>query len=224
MPVDGAVEVRGSGFEIQIRSVKEQAVPVSDVNSEALTNRERFTFAHEISHTFFYDAQFRPIPSKPRKQLLEALCNMGAACLLLPQFLVEKQLGRGRTVNAIETVLNLAGAAQVSTTVAIKRLDEFDHLKEGDYALIAFEPSSEGALQITGLCLSGKFTALPRPALHAEAPAWVQRFAPSVFSGEEGVVRVAYDHKWDCVSRMVPNPLRPRQLLAEIRLDLNAAQ
>ena len=78
MPVDGVVEVKGSGFEIQIRSDKDQAVPVSDVDSAALTTRERFTFAHEISHTFFYDAEFRPIRPKPSKQLLEALCNLGA--------------------------------------------------------------------------------------------------------------------------------------------------
>jgi hypothetical protein len=222
MPVDGALEVNPSGFEIQIRANKEQTVPVSEVDSSMLSVRQRFSFAHEISHTFFYNSELRLSRPQPRKALLEALCNYGAACILMPEFLVERHIGVGGRLTSVEMALNLAEVARVSPTVAVRRLDEFEFLKAEDYALIALEPNLEGALLTTSICLSGVFLAFSRPKLHVEPPVWVKDVAPGAFAGIRSVCRVSRDHQWVYVSRAVSNPKRPSQLLVEIRLDLKS--
>jgi hypothetical protein len=222
MPIDGALEVLQTGFEIQIRSSKDQSVAVADVDTSALTVRERFTFAHEISHTFFYDSELQSSRSQPRKQLLESLCNQGAGCLLMPEFLVKNEMGTGGRLTSIEMALNIAAVARVSPTVAVRRLDEFESLKAEDYALIVLEPNAESGLLTTGICLSGVFSTHSRPELYSPPPSWVRRLAPGAFAGSHGVSRVPHDRQWDYISRAVPNPKRPSQLLVEIRMDHNA--
>src|SRR5205809_3791406 len=52
MPCDGAIEVKQDGFVVHMKAAKEQIVPAETVASSKLSPRQRFTFAHEISHTF----------------------------------------------------------------------------------------------------------------------------------------------------------------------------
>jgi hypothetical protein len=221
MSCDGAIQRTNTGFEVQIRSDKDQAVLPSDVDASKMTPRERFTLAHEISHTFFYDAQFRPVQPQPSKQLLEGLCNYGAQCLLLPEFLIEREIGQGSRFDSIEMALDLADLARVSPEVVLRRVDECQHLKDGDYALVMLDKKEDGAMITVAVCLNGVFAALTKPKLHAEPPAWLIKLAPALASPKKGACRVPRDAQWDYVSRVVPNSRRREQVFVELTLDLN---
>jgi hypothetical protein len=73
---DGYVEPIGATFADGFRLV---------VNDTTPSVRQRFTVAHEICHTFFYEIvpelKFKPHPTDSFE---EALCNHGAAALLMP--------------------------------------------------------------------------------------------------------------------------------------------
>ena len=57
------------------------------VNKKHPQTRVRFTIAHEICHTFFYEIvpelKFVSHPTDPAE---ERLCNAGAAALLMPNY------------------------------------------------------------------------------------------------------------------------------------------
>jgi IrrE N-terminal-like domain len=223
MPVDGALKVVANGFEVQMRSNRERSVPISELDPSALGLRERFSLSHEISHCFFYDAERRRVRPHPSKPFLEALCNHGAACLLMPEALVKREIGgRIHPLRSLETALNLAEIAQVSVTVAVRRLDRLPDLKISDYALILLDRNAEGAWVTSAAFQSGSLLGWKQPALHQGPPQWLKKLAPGAFDAAGKVHRVPRDHKWDYVSRVVPNPKRPAQLLVEIRLEQSA--
>jgi len=73
---DGYIEPIGASFTDGFRLVVNDAAPLV---------RQRFTMAHEICHTFFY--QIVPeikFSRHPTDSFEEALCNHGAAALLMP--------------------------------------------------------------------------------------------------------------------------------------------
>lgn len=94
--VPGCLEVKDDGFNIYVNSDKEQSSVYSawarDARQEIrLPGRMRFTIAHEIAHTLFYDTKSMPPrdlfePEDAEKaQALESLCNAAAAEFLLPE-------------------------------------------------------------------------------------------------------------------------------------------
>jgi Zn-dependent peptidase ImmA (M78 family) len=80
---DGTLEPIGPAFSDGFRMRLKKNVP--DV-------RARFTMAHEICHTFFYELvpemKFRPHTADDEE---ERLCNLGAAALLIPAASLRKQ-------------------------------------------------------------------------------------------------------------------------------------
>jgi hypothetical protein len=224
MPCDGAIEVAGDGFVVHMKSAKEQLVPTSAVDSIALSARQRFTLAHEISHTFFYDASRKPSKPHPDPQLLESLCNYGAARLLLPDDLVEREIGTGRRFGSIEMARDIASTAQVSMEVLLQRLDELERLKETDYALLLFKRQDDGSIVTIGACLNGIFGGLPRPALYAAPPKWVERIAPDISRPSGAVQRNPHSGGWEFVTRCVASRQFPGQVIVESRLAMSAAK
>jgi hypothetical protein len=73
---DGVLEPLGSTFEEGFRVLLSRKAPAG---------RTRFTIAHEVCHTFFYEfvpeMKFQPHDSDETE---ERLCNIGAAALLIP--------------------------------------------------------------------------------------------------------------------------------------------
>ncbi len=68
---------------------------VLGINRTLVGSRRRFTLAHELAHTFFFDLTCSPPVYKgedsPREQrVVERLCNEGANALLLPDRLLTK--------------------------------------------------------------------------------------------------------------------------------------
>jgi hypothetical protein len=222
MPCAGAIEVVPGGFAVHLQAAKEQVVPTSAVDSTAMPPRQRFTLAHEICHTFFYDSSRKPVKPHPRPRLLEGLCNYGAQRLLLPDYLVEREIGVGRRFDSIEMAWDLVGAARVSIEVLLHRLNGLDQLKETDYALLTLRNRDDGGIVTTGFCLSGVFTRLQKPTLYAAPPKWVRRIAPELDSPTGTVHRSPHSDGWEFISRCVANKQSPGQVLVESRLDVIA--
>jgi hypothetical protein len=112
LPCDGIIEPKGcaytDGFSMRLR--RGQAEP-----------RLRFTKAHEICHTFFYElvpeVKFRPHTTDPCE---ERLCNVGAEELLMPLSLVKAEAAK-RPVS-IESLESLATRFDVSPAAMLLRL------------------------------------------------------------------------------------------------------
>ena len=109
---DGYIEPIGEEFAQGFRLV---------LNGNGPSTRQRFTIAHEICHTFFYelvpDLKFRPHQTDACE---EALCNQGAAALLMPGEDVVAQ-AKPRDVS-LATLEDLARRYEVSLETAFLRL------------------------------------------------------------------------------------------------------
>jgi hypothetical protein len=112
LPCDGYIEPRGSDFADGFRIVLKKGVPET---------RMCFTVAHEICHTFFYESvpEIKFSPHEVDEQE-EALCNYGAACLLMP---AEEVISRAKNLpRGISSLVEIANTYGVSLDTAVLRL------------------------------------------------------------------------------------------------------
>jgi len=109
---DGYIEPVGASFAEGFRLV---------LNENASPVRQRFTVAHEICHTFFYELvpelKFAPHATDDSE---EALCNHGAAALLMPAQDISAQAS-GKDVS-LATLEELAERYEVSIEAVFLRL------------------------------------------------------------------------------------------------------
>jgi hypothetical protein len=93
--------------------------------------RLRFTQAHEVAHTFFYDLKKTPpqrllhlSPGTKSYRKLEDICNAFAGALLLPEDLVRQFIGKSeeRGLSKWDTLAELSAKFEVSTQAAARRL------------------------------------------------------------------------------------------------------
>lgn len=101
--VDGAMCINRNGFSIYVRCEVGQADDLNEAflsdGSGALLpgkirNRARFTIAHEIAHTFFYDLRETPpclkvdVERPSSHMSLERTCDLAASVLLVPESVI----------------------------------------------------------------------------------------------------------------------------------------
>ena len=114
---EAVICVDGDGFRIRLQS------NFSGIAGMRL--RQRFSFAHEIAHTFFYefrDGQMQPIPKAPKGDKLESACHEAAAMILVPDRLLTKELRARRSGIDSPFIVQLAAAFDVSLEVMLRRL------------------------------------------------------------------------------------------------------
>jgi hypothetical protein len=91
------------------------------VNSRCTLGRYRFTVAHELCHTFFYELvpelKFQAHNIDPHE---ERICNLGAAELLMPSPDIKKR-SHGLNVS-LDSLAYLASASEVSIEAMLLRL------------------------------------------------------------------------------------------------------
>jgi hypothetical protein len=109
---DGAIEPLGDRYENGFRLVLKRDCP---------STRTRFTIAHELCHTFFYEmvpeVKFRDHETDPSE---ERLCNIGAAELLMPSRRLKRQAkGLDKSLDSLEI---LAAGFNVSLEAMLLRL------------------------------------------------------------------------------------------------------
>src|SRR5437016_14630956 len=85
---EGVLTPVPGGFKIYLQS---------NFAQQGNKRRSRFTLAHELVHSFFYDLNGgvpKPLKGSPRGERLETLCHIGASQILLPDALLKQQLKR----------------------------------------------------------------------------------------------------------------------------------
>src|SRR5579864_709841 len=84
----GGIAPLMDGFEIFLRNRERLELDLNEPDGlDRLNKRQRFTFAHELAHTFFFDLNAQPptkIKGVPRWDVLEQACDRGAAIILVP--------------------------------------------------------------------------------------------------------------------------------------------
>ncbi len=94
------------------------------VKSRTLDRRSRFTYAHELGHTLFYDlTQSPPTRRAPLcYKLEEQLCNIAASLFLMPDILINTIFQTPRSCS-YEFLCNLANEYEVSLQAITYRLE-----------------------------------------------------------------------------------------------------
>lgn len=140
---EGVLKVVDDGFEVFLQD--------NFGDQRGAATRQRFTLAHELIHTFYYDRSTRPprpLQGTPEDGKLELLCNAGAGQLLVPTFLLKKQAGE-RIISHASEILELAYKFNVSPEVIVRRLHDFPAILESSFAvaLIDFSDAAKPIIQ-----------------------------------------------------------------------------
>jgi hypothetical protein len=136
---DGGLAVRKDGFVIYVQCDIGRSASLTGQFAEdgtgstlpaTIARRARFTIAHEIAHTFFYDIS--QMPPRPKTQIddgasatrLELACNQIAGLILMPETVIQRHFAKFDFVRPDELRM-LTNAAMVSAQAVIHR---FKHL------------------------------------------------------------------------------------------------
>lgn len=88
--------------------------------------RQRFSLAHELGHTLFYENENGDIKSRkdsPRGDNLEAACHKAASMILIPSKALRREIKKEPPASAA-SVIELASRFEVSAEVMLRRLHD----------------------------------------------------------------------------------------------------
>lgn len=122
---EAAMQVKGGRFHIYLQS--------NFKDLPGITSRRRFSLAHEIGHTLFYeerDGELKPRRDAPKGDGLETACHKAASMILVPNKALRTEL-RQRKLNATSSIVELAGRFEVSVEVMLRRLNELEVFESG---------------------------------------------------------------------------------------------
>ena len=139
--VDAMLTTHPKGFRILLNSDGGRAQELKEryrdeSKGRLLQSRLRFSIAHELAHTFFYDltnggpklsTKFTAGGKRTELENLERYCNTIASHLLLPNQLLTAEFLRIKTITP-ESILELAQTTGVSPQALLLRLDKSDSL------------------------------------------------------------------------------------------------
>jgi DNA-binding transcriptional regulator/RsmH inhibitor MraZ len=152
----GCIEAYEDGFRMFIRGRKLQSFEVHDrLVLDCLTPRQRFTVAHEIGHTFFFDPSAghpEVLKRLPPVQAIERLCQDAAGRMLLPGQLLAPFLDTEQPVDP-PLVLKIAREFRCSAEAVMRRLDQIEEAKRPYAGLIlAKQEDSQTDATILAFC------------------------------------------------------------------------
>lgn len=139
--VDAMLTTHPSGFRILFNSDRENPSELGELyhgecRERLLPSRWRFSLAHELAHTLFYDIsmsrpqvakEFRAGGGRTALDNLELYCNKLAAQFLLPAQMLRVAFRAIPSINP-KAILELSDRAGVSVEVLVRRLGEFRSL------------------------------------------------------------------------------------------------
>jgi hypothetical protein len=128
----------GTGFRIYVQS-NFRHLPGAGV-------RQRFSLAHEIAHTLFFeerDGTMKPLRGAPTGDRLEAACHQGAGMLLVPNSLLRRELKSSPRPLGATCLVRLAEFFDVSVEVIMRRVYGVGAF-EGEFApvLLRHQPNA----------------------------------------------------------------------------------
>jgi len=133
---DARLLVRDNGFLIQI--------------SKQFQTRRRFTLAHEIAHTYFYDLE----TSKPKRMFFgskpneeEQFCDILASEIVMPSFMIQEEfskvLRKNPNISPLVILEQLAQTFRVSDEAMARRITEDLNLLHGVILNVRWLPSTK---------------------------------------------------------------------------------
>ena len=99
--------------------------------------RQRFSLAHEIGHTLFYESGDGPpkfSKDAPTGDKLEVACHRAAALLLLPANFLKAEISRFTDFPHVEHLVELAARFDVSIEVLVRRLRNLGFFEQPERA------------------------------------------------------------------------------------------
>lgn len=161
---EGGLAVRDDGIIIYVRCSPGDAEDLTARFAEDGTgstlpdnvvHRARFTIAHEIGHTLFYETEVTPPRLKVRLddnasvRSLELACNEVAGALLLPETLLRRDFSNDEFVLP-EELRRLADTAMVSRQTVVRRFQQLRRFVHPE-AILASVARQESEWVITAL-------------------------------------------------------------------------
>jgi hypothetical protein len=119
------------GFKIYLQS--------NFADLPGMRTRRRFSLAHEIAHTFFFevrDGALRLVAKAPIGDQLEQACHMGARLLLVPERFLKHELDLDGDSITAEQIVRLSALFDVSVEVMLRRLQDLAVFERADVAPI----------------------------------------------------------------------------------------
>ena len=177
--------------------------------------RQRFTFAHEICHSLFYDLCRDPpsvLRGTPRGDSLESLCHHGAGQLLVPLEQLLTAVGT-EGVSSVDDILNLTRSFDVSLDVMIRRIAKVEQSRSVDAAFVLARRDGSGEWRVSAAALDRSFrTFAAEPKIGMPYQDWVQQL-------DEGRQKLAARSKTQIPTiTSVRKDLSSRTTIHEVRL------
>lgn len=177
---EAAVQVSQSRFNIYLQS--------NFLDRPGMRFRQRFSFAHEIAHTFFFEIDgdsLKPKRGAPRGNDLESACHECARKLLIPERFLKKQFKNRFEEVTGEDLLRIAKTFEVSMEVVLRRVQNHPALES---ASMCFALSRLNAIEYT-MYPAWLATLLSKPA-NVSIQSWFKNSKRSIegwfeFSGLE---------------------------------------
>ena len=203
---EAAVRLEGDRFKIYLQK--------NFLDRPGPLRRQRFSLAHEIAHTFFFELQegtLKPVRGGPRGLQLEKACHRGARMLLIPDRFLERELKKvdGR-IHARE-ILQWTRAFDVSVEVLLRRLQSHATLESDD---VFFALVSNSRIRFVTYPPWLK-SILPVPAMDVPFEKWLSPAGVSLEPLEDNSYRVTAG---DVVLSAQPSRLTALRILFEIRV------
>jgi IrrE N-terminal-like domain len=227
MIIEGCTEPVQAGFHIFIRNEFSTTINLHNgADAATLKPRQRFTLAHEIAHTFFYDFQHDPpkvSKGAPKSDVIERLCNLAAGHILLPQRHLELRLSGYGSITA-QAILKIGKEFGVSAEVVIRRLNELDKFKAPVCALLLVGEDQSKDTYIRSVYFHPSLL----PYLRKPKPFSVLREWSNVFHKvEEFRTEAMWDHTVErgygyLLFRKRPHPTRKDTFFIEVEYKLNS--
>lgn len=164
---DGNLIMREGELRIALRRSSKYAIK----NYGRNIGRHRFTYAHEIAHSFFYDLKSSPpkrIAPRADRNEEEVICNHIARELLLPKELLQAEINNRAKIDA-SFIVSVAKKAIVSIQALVLQLCDRRTLKIplGSFYLLSKDQNGSGGKGVkkprcvTGIWNDGKGKPIP---------------------------------------------------------------
>jgi hypothetical protein len=138
---EAAMQVKGGRFHIYLQS--------NFKDLPGITSRRRFSLAHEIGHTLFYekrDGKLKPRKDAPKGDGLEAACHKAASMILVPNKALRAEV-RQRKLDVTSSIVELAGRFEVSIEVMLRRLNDLGVFESGWVPILTRRSGEELAIE-----------------------------------------------------------------------------
>ena len=208
---EAAVRLEGERFTIFLQK--------NFLDLPGALRRQRFSLAHEIAHTFFFELQdgvLKPVKGGPRALQLEKACHLGASLLLIPERFLERELKKVDWRVRAPEILQWAKTFDVSVEVLLRRLQSNAAMESAD---VSFALVSDGRIKFVNYPPWLK-SILPVPAVDADFEGWLRPKGASLELLDDGSYRLTTG---DVVLSAQASRLTASRSLIEIRIaDRNA--